>query len=218
MTGALPGTLIGSLIGSGRARAAAVTLVVAAAAGALAVGLSGGDDPSARTPAPTSAAGDSPAAAGGAPHAGSYPVATAQPAVTATPTVTPGGYQLVAAGVPVELRTPDAQAVITVSGPDVDVPVPQVGQPITASRAPGVLTVTVTASAGSVPVRAGDFLGLDEQQEPYALTSDAAQATATPGHPVTVHLASDFASGHTTLTWQPGGAPLVTWDFVVEID
>ena len=201
-----------------RARAAVAALVVAAAAGVLAVALGGGragaDPATSASAAATAGSGDPERA----PHAGSYPVATAQPAVSATPTVTPGGYQLVAAGVPVDLRTPDAQAVITVSGPDVDVPVPQVGQPITASRAPGVLTVTVTASSGSVPVRAGDFLGLDEQQEPYALSPDTAQATATPGHPATVHLASDFASGHTTLTWQPGGAPLVTWDFVVEID
>ena len=208
------------MIGSPRSRAAAVTLVVAAAACVAALALHGGDEPaSASAPTATSTtAFESLAAPQRAPHAGSYPVATAQAAVTATPTVTPGGYQLVAAGVPVDLRTPDAEAVVTVSGPDVDVPTPQVGQPITASRAPGVLTVTVVPSSGSVPVRAGDFLGLDEEQAPYALTPDAEEVTATPGHPATLHLTSDFASGHTTLTWQPDGRPLVTWDFVVEID
>ena len=206
-----------SLLGSGRARAAAAALVVAAAAGAVALGLGAGGERASADP--TAVASASPAASPErAPHAGRYPVATAQPAVTATPTVTPGGYQLVAAGVPVEVRTSGSDAVVTVSGPDVDVPVPAVGEPITASRAPGVLTLTVTATSGATTVRAGDLLGLDEEQDPYALSPDAEEVTATPGHPATVHLASDFASGHTTLTWQPQGAPLVTWDFVVEID
>lgn len=194
---------------STRTRVVALALVAAAGAGVTVLALAGADEPS-RTSAsaqPTRA-----------PHAGRYPVAVAQAAVTSTPTVTPGGYQLVAAGVPVALRTPDAEAAVTVAGPEVRLPVPAPGQPVTATQAPGVLTVTVVASRGSVPVRASDFLGLDEEQESYALTPDAAEAVATPDHPVTLHLASDFASGHTTLTWQPDGRPLVTWDFVVEID
>ncbi len=164
-------------------------------------------------PAPTS-----PASATTAPHSGEYAVATPQPAVTSTPTVTPGGYPLVAAGVPVALRREGADAVVTVAGPEVTLPVPAPGQPVVATQAPGVLTVTVVASRGSVPVRSSEFLGLDETQDPYALTPDVTELVATPGSPATLHLASDFASGHTTLTWQPDGAPLITWDFVVEID
>jgi len=38
------------------------------------------------------------------------------------------------------------------------------------------------------------------------------------GHPATLHLSTIFRGGHTTFTWQPGGTPLVTWDFVVELD
>ena len=39
-----------------------------------------------------------------------------------------------------------------------------------------------------------------------------------PGHPATLHLSTVFRAGQTTFTWQPQGKPLVTWDFVVELD
>lgn len=188
----------------------AATLAVVATAAALALPGCTGE---ASKPSPTSSA-----SATTAPHSGEYAVATPQPAVTSTPSVTPGGYQLVAAGVPVALRSDGADAVITVAGPEVTLPVPAPGQPVVATQAPGVLTVTVVASEGAVPVRASDFLGLDETQDPYALTPDVTELIATPGSPATLHLASDFASGHTTLTWRRDGAPLITWDFVVEID
>jgi hypothetical protein len=42
--------------------------------------------------------------------------------------------------------------------------------------------------------------------------------TVGPGHPGTIHLSATSSSGDTLLTWQPGGQPMVTWDFAVEID
>ena len=33
-----------------------------------------------------------------------------------------------------------------------------------------------------------------------------------------MRLSAQIPSGHATLTWQPTGHPLVTWDFVVEVD
>ena len=156
--------------------------------------------------------------AGAAPGAGSYPVATPQTEVLATPTATAGGYQLVAAGDPVRVLLPDADVTAQVSGPDVDVPTPAPGQPLSAVSAPGVLTVTFTATFGRLDVSAASFLGLDEKQDPEALSADVPSVTVEPGHPATLHLSSTFATGHTTLTWQPLGSPLVTWDFVVEID
>jgi len=153
-----------------------------------------------------------------APHAGAYLVATPVPQVTSTPTVSAGGYQLVAAGDPVRVVLPDADLVAVVAGPELDVPEPAPGQPITAQSAPGVLSVTLTVDSGHLTVPASSFLALDEDQDPVALTSSAPTVTATPGHPATVQLSSRFATGHTTLTWQPQGAPLITWDFVVEID
>ena len=42
--------------------------------------------------------------------------------------------------------------------------------------------------------------------------------TVAPGAPAVVHLTADLPAGHATLTWQPTGHPMVTWDFVVEVD
>jgi hypothetical protein len=155
---------------------------------------------------------------GAAPGSGSYPVATPGPMVTAVPTATLGGYQLVAAGEPVFVELPGAELEATTSGPDVTLPVPSPGQPITAESAPGVLTVSLSAVSGSVDVPASSFLGLDEKRDPISLRSDVDHVPVSPGHPGVVHLSAQFASGHTTLTWQPTGSPQVTWDFVVEFD
>ena len=148
----------------------------------------------------------------------SYPVATPGPNVTTPQVVAPGGYGLVAAGSPVRYRSSTTDALVTASGPDVQVPVPAPGAPQTATRAPGVLTVTVTVARGEQRVAPSAFLGLDERAKPIALRPDRGPQTARPGHPVTLHLSTTFASGHTTLTWQPTGKPLVTWDCTIEID
>jgi len=185
--------------GSSAVRAAALVL----AAGTLCAACTGAD------------AAD---AGAGAPSSGHYAVATPQPEVLATPQVSAGGYQLVSAGDPVDVRLPDVELSAQVSGPDVELPTPAPGQPVTAESAAGVLTVTFTAQSGSLDVPASSFLGLDEKRDPIALTPDADQLSVTPGAPVTLHLAGQFASGHTTLTWQPLGSPLITWDFTVEID
>lgn len=153
-----------------------------------------------------------------APHAGNYAIATPQPRNSAVPTATAGGYQVVAAGDPVRVELPGADLLAQVSGPDVQLPTPVPGQPLTAQDAPGVLTVSLTAASGSLDVPSSSFLGLDEERRPIALESDTDRVTVTPGHPATVHLSARFSSGHTTLSWQPAGRPVVTWDFVVEID
>lgn len=186
-------------------------VVVVAALVVLAGGLSGcsggGDAPDQLADGPTAA-----------PSAGRYAVATPAPQVLGTPTATAGGYQLVAAGDPVHVRLPGADLVAQVSGPDVTLPAPTPGQPVTARSAPGVLTVALTSTRGTLRVDPASFLGLDQTQRPITLRPDARQVTVSPGRPVTLHLSSQFDSGHTTLTWQPLGRPLVTWDFVVEID
>jgi hypothetical protein len=151
-------------------------------------------------------------------HAGSYPVAVAGAQVTSTSSVSAGGYALVAAGDPVTVHLHDADLRVTVAGPDVDVPQPKPGEPIGAKSAPGVLTVTATALHGSTRLAADQFLGLNEEQSRFALGTDRRTAVVRPGHPVTLHLHARFASGHTTLTWQPLGKPLITWDFTIEID
>lgn len=153
-----------------------------------------------------------------APHAGAYPVAEPGTDVVRQATVRQGGYALVAAGDPVEVHLHDADLLVTMAGPDVDVPQPAPGEPINASSAPGTITVTATATRGRAAFASKQFLGLDEEQSKVHLGTDRRSGIASPGHPVTLHLHSQFASGHTTLTWQPVGKPLITWDFTIEID
>ena len=153
-----------------------------------------------------------------APASGHYPVAKAGHNVTTVQTVDEGGYALVSAGEPVDVRLASGASRVTVSGPDVQLPADVPGQPIAGEEAPGTLTVTFTDTTGSIPVSAADFLALDEEQSPESLTPDRATMTASPSGTETLHLDGVFHSGHTTLTWQPAGHPLVTWDFVIEID
>ena len=152
-----------------------------------------------------------------APHAGSYPVATPPPVVFATQQASDDSYVLVAAGDPVRARIRDAAVLVRLSGPDVDVPPQTYGDPHE-PHAPGVLTVSLTSERGRLTVPSSSFLGLGEEQDALRLVPDRPSVTVSPGHPGVVHLKGDFTSGHTTLTWQPTGHPMITWDFVVEID
>lgn len=155
-----------------------------------------------------------------APYAGQYPVATPVAQTTTMPTAAAGHYQVLPAGEPVDVRLPGGrEAVVDVLGPDVTVPAVSGSGP-TAKVAHGRLdfTVSVRAVHGSVTVPATTFLALDERQSPFPLTSDKTSVSASPGHDGTLHLTGRFEVGHTTLTWQPAGSPLVTWDFTVEPD
>jgi len=151
-----------------------------------------------------------------APAAGHYPVATAPPEVLATPVVSDGHFQLVAAGEPVVVRCAGAVAVVEAARPDLT-PVSVAGQP-PVQHAAGTLTVTVRPSSGSLRVPAAGFLALDQAKNQIPLRADRASSTADARHPATVRLSAVFPAGHTTLTWQPAGKPLVTWDFMVELD
>ena len=153
-----------------------------------------------------------------APQAGHYAIATAGQAVTAVPTAAPGTPQLVVAGDPVRVQLPGADVVALVSGPDVTLPSPVPGQPVTAESAPGVLTVTLTATSGTLDVPAASLTALDENRRTIPLRADTDTITVSPGRPATVRLAAQFTSGDTLLTWQSDGQTLVTWDFTVEID
>lgn len=147
------------------------------------------------------------------PSAGAYAIATPGPQVLQTPQASDGHYQLVAAGVPVRATLGSETAVVTVSGPDLTLPK---GPP--ATHAPGRLTVVVTVEQGELTVTPSGFLALDQAQNPIPTTSPSGPSTARPGDPARLQLQADFQAGHTTLTWQPTGHPLITWDFVVEID
>lgn len=151
----------------------------------------------------------------GASQPGAYPIAVAPSALSETPVASSTHYALVAAGNPVRVELPGAAAItLNVTGPQVTLP--SGGGP--AEHAPGILTVTASSPSGPQTVSAAGFLGLDEHQRRFALTADHDAVTARPGAPAQLHLRADFKAGHTTLTYQPQGKPLVTWDFVIELD
>ncbi len=86
------------------------------------------------------------------------------------------------------------------------------------TSAPGVLAVSLTSERGTLDVPARSFLALGERQNPISVHADHTAVRVAPGHPATLHLSTAFRAGHTTFTWQPQGKPVVTWDFVVELD
>ena len=152
-----------------------------------------------------------------APGAGDYPVATAPPQVLATPVVSDGHYQLVAAGEPVVVRRAGGVTVVDAAGPDLS-PVAVAAGQAPVQQAPGTLTVTVRPDSGRLDLQAAGFVALDEAKNRIPLRADRASSSSAPGHPATLRLSAVFPAGHTTLTWQPAGKPLVTWDFMVELD
>ena len=149
----------------------------------------------------------------GAPHAGSYPVATPGDEVRATPRADDATYRLVSAGDTVQADVGAVRLLALAAGPELTIPP---GPP--ASHVGGVLTVTLRSQQGTATLPTSSFLLLDEGQQPIAYTADAPSVTVAPGVPAVVHLTADLPAGHATLTWQPTGHPMVTWDFVVEVD
>lgn len=148
-------------------------------------------------------------------HRGAYPVATA--VAHAVPVASRGHYQLVAAGEPVRVQLGTAVVRAQMTGPEVDTSGLRPGQ-VPPSSAKGVVTVTLTAERGSVSVPSRTFLALGEKQDVIRVRADRPSVQVSPGHPQVLHLSTTFEAGHATLTWQPEGTPLVTWDFVVELD
>lgn len=148
-------------------------------------------------------------------HRGQYPVASAVP--HAVPVASAGHYRLVAAGEPVRVQLGTAVVRAQMTGPEVDTSGLRPGQvPPTSAR--GVVTVLLSAESGSVTVPSRTFLALGEKQDVIRVKPDRPSVQLSPGHPQVLHLSTTFEAGHATLTWQPEGKPLVTWDFVVELD
>ncbi len=109
-----------------------------------------------------------------------------------------------------------AQALLTTSGPTEDLPP---GQLKPNAMVPGVITVTATASAGSLRLSAADLASRDQTGTPVALTPvGPATVSATPGHPGTLRLSGTFRQGDAQLNWQQDGHVLAIWDFTIETD
>ena len=126
--------------------------------------------------------------------------------------------QLAVQGVPVQVELPGGQVQATVSGPRVP---PFVAPPPPAVTA--VFTVSLSRTSGTVRVHLADFTVTDQLGrtfQPTLVTGEPPPpATAPTGTPLTFRLTAVMPTGDGRLHWAPtGGAPLVSWDFVVEND
>ena len=121
------------------------------------------------------------------------------------------------AGDLVHVQVGAARVLARMSGPEIDQRSSEPGTPPPIS-APGVLKVTLTCERGPLDVPATSFLTLGTHQDAIRVHADHTAVHLAPGRRATLHLSTAFRAGHTTFIWQPEGKPLVTWDFIVELD
>jgi hypothetical protein len=112
------------------------------------------------------------------------------------------------------------RVLVTAVGPSV----PEEGQFPVPPTSPCTFLVTFTAPSGAVPLKPSAFTILDELghlHHPKVTSPSGAAPTpsARPGRTVTLRIDAVLPTGNGQLRWSPGGrAPLVSWDFDVEID
>lgn len=199
-----------------RRRAAAHPAALAAATLALCTALlsacSGGTNVTAQGGAPTRPE----SAASVTSRLGAVPIPST-PAVEPTPVASRPDPQLLAMGAPVVVRLPGAAATITTYGP-VEL-TPYLGGATLPTHTVGIITVTATPTAGSVTLRAADFLSRGETGTLVSLAPvGPASVTATPGKPAHLRIKGTFSSGAAQVTWRYRGKVLVIWDFNIELD
>jgi hypothetical protein len=111
-------------------------------------------------------------------------------------------------------------ALVTVVGPAVP---EEGGFPVPATT-PCTFTVTFARAAGHVPLRASAFTITDELghlHHPLVTLQGGGPlpSRVSSGHLVTLSVSDVLPTGNGSLHWAPAGsAPLVSWDFDVEID
>lgn len=148
---------------------------------------------------------------------GAVPIPSVPTGTPAPVTASIGHPQLLAMGAPVRVSLPGGtQALITTSGPTIDLPP---GQVKPSGPVPGVITVTVTPNSGSLLLSAADLASRDQTGAKVTLTPvGPATASATPGHPASLRLSGTFHQGDAQINWQQDGHVLAIWDFTIETD
>jgi len=135
-------------------------------------------------------------------------------------TASPAHPWLAAEGDTVRVMLPGSQLLATAVGPAV----PEEGQFPVPATTPCTFTITLAGVSGAVPLRTGAFTIRDEQGRVHhlqvaGLDGRPAPAVASAGKTVTVTLKTVLPTGSGELQWAPqGAAPVVSWDFDVEID
>jgi len=128
--------------------------------------------------------------------------------------------QLAIEGDTVEVVMPQGRVMATAVGPAVTSQGQSPPPPVTGCT----FTVTLTQASGVVSISSGAFTIVDEQSQlhhPRVTTQDGAPPPAQvhPGQTVTLNVSEVLPTGNGQLRWAPqGGAPIVSWDFDVEVD
>jgi hypothetical protein len=151
---------------------------------------------------------------------GAVPIPTAA-TVEGTETAQPGRPAVLAIGGPVSASLGAVRVLATALGPEQMIFAPPSGTAATKPplATPAVITLTFTATAGSLPVSTADLSSRNETGRSIRLTPlGKAQGVASPGHPVTLRVSGTFASGAAQITWSSGTHALAIWTFNIELD
>lgn len=119
----------------------------------------------------------------------------------------------------VEVKTPQWNVLVTVTGPEV----PGEGLPYQAPTTTCTWIVTMSGVTGPVPVSASDFSSIDDENNVYRPALVAGQPkpppVLRPGQKISFELRAVEATGEGLMRWAPDGRNIVAkWDFVVEND
>jgi len=102
--------------------------------------------------------------------------------------------------------------------------VPEDGRFPVPPTSPCTFVVTFAHASGAIPIGANAFTLIDERghvRHPRvtAMGGGPPPSEILPGHPVSLTMYDVLPTGDGGLAWAPGGGrPIVSWDFVVEID
>lgn len=133
-------------------------------------------------------------------------------------TATAAHHQLAVQGVEVRVELSSGHVLATVSGPRVPPFVSPPPPTVTAT-----FDITLAQTSGSVPVRPTDFTITDQlgrTYHPSLVTGETAPPSMAPrDRTLRFQVTAVMPTGEGRLHWAPGGgAPLVSWDFIVEND
>lgn len=140
------------------------------------------------------------------------------PATDPRPTASGTRPQLLAMGRPVAaVLDATTEATVTATGPEQTITTPTSSGP--ARSTPATITMTLTATRGTLTLAAADLTCRDDTGSTITLTPvGAPNVPVGAGTTATVHVRGVFRSGAAQITWHPGGHPLALWDFNVELD
>lgn len=126
--------------------------------------------------------------------------------------------QLAVQGIAVKVDLPGGHVLAKVSGPNVP---PFVAPPPPAVTA--TFDISLSQASGRIPIRLRDFTITDQLGRTFRTSLVAGEkpppAVVSPGRTVAFRVTAVMPTGEGRLHWSPTrGAPVVSWDFIVEND